>query len=180
MPETASTGYVLRGFIHHHSKHPAEAVEAFEKVLQLDPMLEKITISRSVFWDHLALDLLAQGRTSEARRHLENALKPAEDGGLLELLGSAYHQEGELEQAERCWKRSVELSPANSDAWLGLGRLALGRRRPGEAIGYLLHAVELAPDAYEPHYLLSQAYRRLGNGAEADRHEALARTRRKP
>ena len=98
----------------------------------------------------------------------------------MELLGSAYHQGGELEQAERCWKRSVELSPANSDAWLGLGRLALGRRRPEEAIGYLNHAVELSPDAYEPHYLSGQAYRLLGNVAEADRHEALARARRKP
>jgi tetratricopeptide (TPR) repeat protein len=177
--DQAITGLGFLGFIHHHAKNARQAVDAFEAVLDRDPELKAITIPAKVFWDHFALDLMALGRTLEAKAHLERVLKNDQDAGLLEILGSVYFQEGDGERAVRCWKQAVATDPSNSDAWLGLGRAALATGRPEDALKPLHQAAELSPDAYEPHYALSQAYHRLGREDEASTHRRSADERRR-
>jgi tetratricopeptide (TPR) repeat protein len=179
LPEQAGAGLALLGFIHHHAKDARRAVDAFETVLARDPELTAVSFPTRVFWDHLALDLMALGRAQEAREHLERAIEREEDAGLIEILGAAYYQDGDREQAVRCWNRAVAADPSNSDAWLGLGRDALATGRPEDALEPLQRAAELSPDAYEPRYALSQAYERLGRAAEASTHRKAADERRR-
>ena len=130
-------GYTLAGIGFHVSRHAEEAAASFERVLQLDPDLKAMPLPQRLFWEHLALELIALGRTADARRHLERALGKQDDAGLRELLGMTYEKEGSLDDAERCWRQALTLDPNNADTLLDLGRLALGRRRFDEAVGLL-------------------------------------------
>jgi tetratricopeptide (TPR) repeat protein len=175
----AVAGGTLAGIAHHESKHYAQAVDAWRRILELDPELKSMPLPRTLFWNNLALDLMALGRTGEARGYLEQALAHSEDAGLMELLGLTYSQEGATDQAERCWRQAERWDPNNADVCLDLGRLALSRHHWDEAVRFLKRAADQSTDAVEPLYNLSQAYRMLGNHEEADRYQRLADQRRR-
>jgi tetratricopeptide (TPR) repeat protein len=167
-------GQALIGTVHHDLatqkvETPGAAIEAFERVLELDPDLRKVPIQpKRLFWDFLARDLIAEGRTAQAREHLQRALAGGEDAGLLELLGQTYWAEGEIDQARKCWERAQALDPSRSDPWLDLGQLALHENRNEEAVRYLEHVLRLSPDSINPLYKLIQAHRRLGHSQQAN------------
>jgi tetratricopeptide (TPR) repeat protein len=79
-----------------------------------------------------------------------------------------------MDRAEECWRRAVELNPTNADALLGLGRLALNRNQAAVAVTWLERAADASPQALDPLYNLSRAYRLLGRIDDALRCEALA------
>jgi len=97
----------------------------------------------------------------------------------MDLLGQAHMSLGEFDEAERCWRRSIEWDERRSWPWLLLGKLELQRGRPREALTRLERAVELAPTALEAVYNLSLANRRAGRVAEADRLRELSDRLRK-
>jgi tetratricopeptide (TPR) repeat protein len=173
-PAGELVGQGLLGTIYHDmadrgKSSPLAAIQALERVLELDPELVRCPIQpKRLFWEFLARDLLAEGRTAEARKHLTKALASGEDAGLLELLGRTHWSEGQLDQAERCWQRALELDPSLSDTWIELGQLALRKDRAAEAVRYLTRASELSPNSVNPLYKLIQAHRRLGQHNEAD------------
>jgi tetratricopeptide (TPR) repeat protein len=174
LPEGEVAGQTLAGIGFHVSRHAAQAVSAFERVLQLDPNLKEMPLPRPLFWNHLALDLIALGRPAEARRHLERGLGENEDAGLREILGVTYEKEGLSEQAEKCWRQSLAMDPRNADTLLDLGRLDLARGRFDEAVTLLEQAVELSPESVDPAYNLSRAYRLKGNVPKAQHYEERA------
>lgn len=174
IPEGEVAGHTLAGIRSHVAKRAEQAVSSFQRVLELDPELKQMPLPQPLFWDHLALDLMAIGRAGDARKHLEQALAIREDAGLRELLGVTYEKEGAMERAEECWRHALADDPDNTNALLDLGRLALGRQRPDEAIPLLERAAELSPTALDPVYNLSRAYRLKGNVARAEHYEELA------
>jgi tetratricopeptide (TPR) repeat protein len=172
-------GRTLEGIAHHELKQYAQAVSASSRVLDLDPELKTMLLPRTLFWNNLALDLMALGRTDEARANLLRALSGSDDAGLKELLGTTYSQTGEFDQAERYWQEAVSLDPKIADAWLGLGRLAMSRRHWKQAAEFLTRAAELSVDAVEPLYNLSLAHRMMGEMDKADRFRRLADQKRR-
>jgi tetratricopeptide (TPR) repeat protein len=167
-------GYTLAGIVAHVSQNAAAAAAAFEQVIKLDPKLEQMALPRARFWSDFAFDLIGLGRTEEARSFLLQALAHDEDPGLMELLGLAYEHEGALDEAERWWRKALALDPDNADTLIELGRLALGRRQWDEAIQHLQRASELSPQALQPVYSLSRAYRFKGDRAKAEQYEQRA------
>lgn len=178
VPGEAVAGRTLEAIAHHESRHYARAIGAFEAVLGLDPDLKTMPLPKPLFWKNFAVDLMAEGRAAEARGYLKRALDQSADAGLMELLGLSYQQEGNVDEAERCWRQALAWDDHNADAWLGLGHLALNRRKWSEAVTLLSRASELSPEAVEPLHNLSQAHRMLGNTAEAERFRRLAAERR--
>jgi tetratricopeptide (TPR) repeat protein len=179
IPAEEVAGWTLEAIAHHELKHYAQAVSASRRVLVLDPHLKTMLLPPTLFWNNLALDLMALGRTDEARDFLKRALAHADDAGLKELLGTTYSQQGDLDQAEQCWHEAVSLDPKNADAWLDLGRLAMSRRNWKPATEFLTRAAELSIDAVEPLYNLSLAHQMMGNKTEADRFRRLADQKRR-
>ena len=59
------SGQTLAGIAHHELKHYDQAVAAGDRVLALDPELKEMPLPHGLFWNNLALDLMAVGRTSE-------------------------------------------------------------------------------------------------------------------
>jgi tetratricopeptide (TPR) repeat protein len=173
IPSGEVTGHTLAGIGFHVSKHAEQAVASFQQVLQLDPDLKEMPLPQPLFWNHLVLELIALGRTAEARGYLERTLAKKEDAGLRELLGVAYEKEGSLDEAERCWRQALTLDPNNADTLLDLGRLALGRKRFDEAVAMFERAAELSPDSIDPVYNLSRAYHLKGDSAKSQHYETL-------
>jgi tetratricopeptide (TPR) repeat protein len=179
IPSEEVAGRTLAAIAHHEQKHYALAVAACRRALELDPDLRQMPLPRTLFWNNLALDLVALGEPREARRYLEQALAGSEDAGLMELLGLTYSHEGATDQAERCWRLAERWDPENADVCLDLGRLAMSRHSWSEAVDFLKRAAHRSPSAVEPLYNLCQAYRMLGNIAEAERYRQLADERRR-
>jgi tetratricopeptide (TPR) repeat protein len=167
-------GWTLAGIAAHESKQAEAAAQAFEHVLQIDPKLEQMPLPQTLFWNNLALDLMALGQAARTREYLAQALATKDDDALMELLGVAFEQEGQLEEAERCWCKALSWNPDNADALIDLGRLALGRSQWNKAIELLLRAAALSPDALQPVYGLARAYRHTGNLAKALQYEHKA------
>jgi len=126
-------------------------------------------------------DLLADGRAADALRYLARASEGREVPALLDLMGRAHLQQSAIDEAERCWRRAVELSPDHLHAWLSLGQIELRRDRADEAVRLFTRAAAIEPGSSEAAYGLALAHGRLGREDEARRYRAEAdRLRRKP
>ncbi|WP_165219664.1 tetratricopeptide repeat protein [Aquisphaera insulae] len=121
-----------------------------------------------------ARQLLGDRRTDEAIQLLEESLQRGEDAGLLELLGLAIEREGDLDGAERAWRRALAAEPDHPETLLDLGRLYLGQHRLDEAAEILEHAVRRSPTSIDSVYSLARAYRLRGDLSKAVPLEARA------
>jgi tetratricopeptide (TPR) repeat protein len=170
-PDGAVIGHTLAGVVHHNTRDSELAVFEFDRVLELDPQLERMPLRpRSMFWTDYAHNLLVVGRWADARRFLERALADGQDAKVADLLGQSYYLEGAPDQAERYWRLALQTDPDRYGTWWRIGKLALLRGRPAEAVESLLRAHAIQPNAVGPLYSLGLAYRRLGRDDEADRY----------
>jgi tetratricopeptide (TPR) repeat protein len=159
----------LAGEIHHERDEPGPAVAAFEHVLKRDPELRSTPLPRDEIWAHLAEDLIKEHRPAAARRHLNRALSGREEHVFMDLLGQVAWEEGALDESERCWRQALAWNPFFAKSWLNLGRLALRRDRPADAVERLERTSELAPNSIEAAEHLALAYSRLGREDDARR-----------
>ena len=169
LPNGAVIGQTLLGVVYHNESNPQQAVACFEKVLQQDPELREMPLSRPLFWSHLAEDLIACGRTDDASGVLIKALENTPDAGLVSRLGQIYFLQGRLEDAERSFRQAVEWEPSNYNPYLSLAKIDLQRHNNEEALKYLNQARRLAPGEYSVLYSLATIYQQLGRSADAAR-----------
>jgi tetratricopeptide (TPR) repeat protein len=174
-PEGEVIGHTLAGVVYHDTDRPEEAVVELERVVALDPDLARMPLEpKEQFWVYLTQDLVKIGRLEQARPYLARALAERELPFYHDLLGRSSWLQGEIDDAERSWWRSIQINPGRPGPWLALGNLELQRGHPELAIERLSRAASLAPTSREPAYGLSQAYLRLGRREEADRYRAIA------
>jgi tetratricopeptide (TPR) repeat protein len=170
IPTATVIGHTLAGVVYHNTFNSDLAVIEYDRVLELDPDLKRMPLKpRSMFWIQYGHELLAAGRSGDARRCLERALGEGDDAKIADLLGQSYYLEAAFDDAERCWRQSIFLDQARFGTWWRLGKLELQRGRPKEAIEPLRRAIALQPKAVGPLYALSLAYRGVGQTAESDR-----------
>ena len=167
-------GSTLEGLACHDDGDPEPAIVAFERVLAIDPEFRTMPLAPSMFWSCLAADLLKVGRAGDAVNHLERAIKQVDDPDLLLLLGNAHEQSGAIEAAEATWRKVLDARPDQPGAWLNLGRIALQKDNPEEAVRRLDRARQLLPESYDVAYNLGLANRRLGRIGPAKEAEARA------
>jgi tetratricopeptide (TPR) repeat protein len=165
-------GHILRGFAYHNDRNPQQAAAAFERALELDPDLREMPAARTLFWDHFTEDLAASGRLSDAARYLGQALDKGADPELMNRLGTTFFLQGDLDQAEACFRQAIEWDPNRYSPHLNLAKLALQRRQIDQALEELNKASALAPGHHAVLYNLASLYRRLGRTAEAERMQA--------
>jgi tetratricopeptide (TPR) repeat protein len=175
IPEGAVIGHTLTGVVHHNTGDSELAVFAFDRVVALDPALERMPLKpRSMFWAEYGHNLLVVGRWADARKCLERALADGDDPKVADLLGQSYYLAGEPDEAERCWRLALQWDADRPGTWWRIGKLELQRGRAAAAIEPLRRATSIQPNAVGPLYSLGLAYRRLGRGEEADRCMKLA------
>lgn len=162
-------GAMLRGVAYHNDRNPQQAVAAFERVLELDPELSQMPASLAMFSNHYALDLINSGRIEDASRYLSKALANRPDSELMNVLGNSYLLRGEMEDAERCFRQSVEWDPRNFAPRLSLVSLAIQRRQLEEAARQLNEVRQLVPRRTDVLLKLVSVYQQLGKSEEAER-----------
>lgn len=92
-------------------------------------------------------------------------------------LGSAYLDRGDLLNAEKEWKETIELNPEHEGALINLGNLYNLLNIPLEAKNYYYRALESNAPNSVVHYNLALALEKLGEQDEALRHyEVFLRT----
>jgi tetratricopeptide (TPR) repeat protein len=172
----SAIGHMLRGVVNHRDNKPQQAVASFERVLELDPELREMPLSHRFFWTHLAEDLIASGRIDDAARVLIKAVAVGSDAELMNRLGEVYLLQGQLDDAERCFRQAVEWDPGHSKSYLNLSKVALTHHQSERALAYLNQAAQLAPLDNDVLSGVAAAYRQLGRTTDAVRaQEALAR-----
>ena len=162
-------GQTLRATVLHSDLNPQEAAVAFERVLELDPELRQMPLSRRIFWTQFTDDLIASGRIPEARDALKKFLAKSPDAELMDRLGRIYALEGSLDDAQRCFMQAAELDPNEHAPLVGLAKIALQHNDRDLALKYLSQANLLAPREYAVLYSLESVYRQLGYTDQADR-----------
>jgi tetratricopeptide (TPR) repeat protein len=82
-------------------------------------------------------------------------------------LGFIHESRDDLANAERCFRRAIELNPKIDRAWYGLGLTLIRARRLEEAIEALKRNTELQPFSPYGFYQLGMTYHHLGRDDEA-------------
>jgi len=165
-PTDAEIPYHL-GRMYYQQGRAAEAAETFRRAATLDPKAYRA-------WDNLGLATEALGDVAQAQQHYLKALAlvhkdhPDYDvvyANLADLLIK-------LGNYQRAFDLAVEAAQRNPgeprNFFLG-GKALVQLGKSDLSVRWFEQAIALNPDYPEPHYLLSQAFRKLGRTDDADR-----------
>jgi tetratricopeptide (TPR) repeat protein len=110
-------------------------------------------------------------KPDEALKEFQEAARLAPDSPLVHYwLGKAHFFRQEKEQAEKAFKKVLELDPKHYQAMTGLGRLySFDKNKLDQAEKLLQEALEESPDNLEAHFSLGMVYIMQGEQKKASR-----------
>lgn len=145
------------------------AGEALNRALALDPGNLQARVDRI----RLARDSLDYQRAEElALKFIQDHPRYAETHV---QLGRIYQMQHRWEDAAQQYQRALGLQPEHAIALRRLAEIQMKERDLEGAVKLLRRALVVEPDQFQAHYLLGQAYFRLGDQAAAAREMALFR-----
>ena len=140
---------------------PETGKENLLKALQLSPqialahfLLGKIFLAKG--------DLERALEQFEAERMINPTYPP-----LYQYLGDLYMKTGKFGMAQLSLTRALSLDQSSTEPFILMGRLFLDDQDPQTASSYLEHAETMDPSDSITHYLLAQAYKRMGKTDDA-------------
>ncbi len=127
---------------------------------------------------HLGRVILSASRTPDsverARREFERELTISPRNADAEYeLGEIDREHGESDSALDHFGRALRYQPEFVEAQVGISKTLMRLGRTAEAVSHLEAAAKLDPGNKIPHYLLSTAYKSLGDEAAAQKEIAL-------
>jgi tetratricopeptide (TPR) repeat protein/glycosyltransferase involved in cell wall biosynthesis len=157
--------------------HP-EAIECYQKVIELDP-------DNSKAYNNLGLVYYAQKQLSEALECYQKALQLNPDYvKAYNNLGIIYYEQGQFQQAKECYKKAIELEPNNVKAYNNLGNIYKELERFSEAVECYRKALSLEPNypkaysnmgvTYQEQRLFPEAMENLRKAIELEPNSAEA------
>ena len=165
-PADAEIPYDL-GRIYYQLGRHTEAAAVLRRATALDPRAYKA-------WDNLGLASEALGDVAQAQQHYLKAIAlvhkdhPHYDvvyANFADLLIKL----GNYQRAFDLAAEAAERNPGRAAQPLSRGKALVQLGRSDLSVRWFEQAIALNADYPEPHYLLSQTYRRLGRAADADR-----------
>jgi tetratricopeptide (TPR) repeat protein len=152
--------YVAKGDAYLDAKKDAEALDAFEHALKLDPTPAT----------YLGIGVAAQGlkQYDKALYAFQQAvrLKP-NDAGFQIAIGFFYEETSQYEKAIAAYKEAIRLQPQDKDAKYFLGRTYYKSESFSEAAVALKEASRLDPRNAQVLYKLGETYLETGQKTEA-------------
>ena len=145
-----------------------EDIAGIEKMLEIDSRDARLHAD-------LAFCYLEAGRTAEALRHFEDAvrLEPTSAGAQYDL-GAALLRERRFAEARRYFSEAVRLKPDFSEAFNDLGVISHAEGNVGDAIQWYARALKTKPANAEAAYNLGRAFVSRGETDAAIEHYRLA------
>ncbi|MDT9225502.1 MAG: tetratricopeptide repeat protein [Limnospira sp. PMC 1279.21] len=144
-----------------HQQHWEPAMEAYRKAVALKPGVAEFNLQ-------LGYLLRRHGRFQEAAGYLQRAVDFQGDDPQLQLaLGVALVEGGtDLDRAEGCLRRTLELQPDQGEAYFYLGKLCQRRDQLQEALGFYRRCGELSPGV-DSALAVAAVLEKLGRPTEA-------------
>ncbi len=141
-PQSAEAVYGI-GSVYLNQQKTAEARESFERALKLRASYPD-TLANS--WNNLGLLAVREGRTEEAIRDFQAALKLIPDHMIaLVNLGSAFRQQKRWDDARKTYDRALEVNPDDAEANYGLAMVFAQSDDTARAFDSLQRALQLRP-----------------------------------
>lgn len=165
-PQDAEIPYSLGRIYYQQGRH-AEAAEMFRRATAIDARDYKA-------WDNLGLASEALGDVAQAQQHYLKAISlvykdhPEYDvvyANFADLLIKL----GNFQRAFDLAVEAAQRNPGEPRNFFLAGKALVQAERSDLSVRWFEQAIKLDPDYPQPHYLLSQAFRRLGRLADADR-----------
>ena len=165
-PEDAEIPYSLGRIYYQQSRH-AEAAEMFRRATAMDARDYKA-------WDNLGLASEALGDVAQAQQHYLKAISlvykdhPEYDvvyANFADLLIKL----GNFQRAFDLAAEAAERNPREPRNFFLAGKALVQAGRSDLSVRWFEQAIKLDSDYPEPHYLLSQVFRKLGRLEDADR-----------
>jgi len=165
-PGDAEIPYDLGRIYYQQGRH-AQAAELLRRATTIDPSAYKA-------WDNLGLATEALGDSAQAQQHYLKAIAivhkayPRYDvvyANFADLL----IKQGNYQRAFDLAAEAAERNPDEPRNFFLAGKALVQAGRSDIAVRWFERSIVLNPDYPEPHYLLSQAYRKIGRDADADR-----------
>jgi tetratricopeptide (TPR) repeat protein len=144
---------------------PVDAQNSFEKALKIEPNSVPILA-------YLALIMDEKGQFDETVSVTERALAVEETNPVLHyLLADTLLKmpDGDPAQAEKHFRRAIQLDSNLTQAHLSLGRLLARQNRWAEAVAEFETSVRLAPDLAEAQYQLGRALARVKRAEDSNK-----------
>jgi Tfp pilus assembly protein PilF len=82
-------------------------------------------------------------------------------------LGTAFFLQDKISDAEKSYRRALDVKETFAPAWLNLGRVLIAQKRFADAIDPLAQAVVLRRDSADALFLLGETYLQLKKGSKA-------------
>jgi len=146
----SATGYYNLGNALSKQGRISEAIESYERALQLDP-------TYSVGYYALGNTLAQQGKLEEATHYLQKAV--ILDPDLVEAysnLGQVLFRQGKLENATQQFRKALELRPTSGEIHFNLGNALISQGRTKEAVKYFQEAIKIKPDFVDAYHNLGR------------------------
>jgi beta-lactamase regulating signal transducer with metallopeptidase domain len=109
--------------------------------------------------NNLALALSYLGKTDEAIKEYETAVKLKDDSAIVTNLANAYEEAKRYDDAVKTYRHALELNPTNASAHCNLGYALMQQGKVDEAIPEFQKAIELDPSMPQAKTNLEQAQR---------------------
>ena len=166
-PETGAAYLVLAKMMM-AANLPDQGSEAAQKAL---------TISPSLALAHFLIGEVALYKSDVDRAIKEFQAERVINPGyapVYERLGDAYLRSNKFDAAQAALMQSLALDTTSTGPFILMGKVLLRKNDPENAAMYLKHAEKMDPSSYIAHTLLGQAYRSLGEEAQAKQEFATA------
>ncbi len=115
----------------------------------------------------LAKMLIGLKKYAEAIPYLERAIEIKEDASYLSSLGGALSMLEKFEEAEKIFRKAVELDPKNPSNHMNLGVIYARQKNYEKAVRKLEKAIELNPGYADSYYNLGRVYQEKGKKEKA-------------
>lgn len=186
IPGHQVVGSYLLGLVEIKRGKNNSAIEHWNQVHQQDPNGQLIKVPAAVFQYEIGILKVENGVYEEGIEHLKKSLElnnfsdvPIASNSLV-AIGEAYDSLGNDEQARFFWNRQLEFQnqfglPPNRPAREGLANLALLKKKPNEAISYLVPLRDQGNLKSSTTYLMQRALSMIGKEKEAGDFEELTK-----
>jgi superkiller protein 3 len=165
-PSDAEIPYHLGRIYYQQGRH-TEAAASFRRATELDPGAYNA-------WDNLGLASEALGDVAQAQRHYLKAISLVyKDHPRYDVVYANFAdlliRLGNFQRAFDLAAEAAQRNPDEPRNFFLAGKALVQLGRSDISVRWFEQAIALNADYPEPHYLLSQAYRKLGRPADADR-----------
>ncbi len=159
-PKQTANDYFNQGNQFKQSDQYQEAVEAYQKAIELNPNFSWYYHNLAEVWVELEE---WQKAMSCFRQACE--INPNSEWSFYQL-GEALVQQGELEEAIAAFQKSIEINPGYSEFHSSLGEVLWQFEQLEKAENYLQKAVELDHDSVKAYQILWEVLAKQGKGDE--------------